>query len=211
MNIKANSIGVVINEKNIFSNVSFAIDRKEMVAITGPSGCGKTTLLNCLGFIQTIGSGNIIVDGKNATKWNDKEKTKFWHSHAAFIYQDYGIIEDETVSYNVTLNKRKSRGNDVKEILKKVGLEGRGQEGIASVLSGGEKQRLGIARAIFKNASIIFADEPTASLDAKNRQLVIDLLRQCTKQGATVILATHDERLVKECDKVIDMTNFVDR
>jgi energy-coupling factor transporter ATP-binding protein EcfA2 len=112
MNIKANGIGVVINGKNIFSNVSLMVDSKEMIAITGPSGCGKTTLLNCLGLIQTIGSGNIIVDGKNATKWNDKEKTKFWHDHATFIYQDYGIIEDETVSYNVTLNKRRSRGND---------------------------------------------------------------------------------------------------
>jgi ABC-type lipoprotein export system ATPase subunit len=80
MNIKANGIGVVINGKNIFSNVSLMVDSKEMIAITGPSGCGKTTLLNCLGLIQTIGSGNIIVDGKNATKWNDKEKTKFWHS-----------------------------------------------------------------------------------------------------------------------------------
>jgi ABC-type lipoprotein export system ATPase subunit len=207
MNIKANGIGVVINGKNIFSNVSLMVDSKEMIAITGPSGCGKTTLLNCLGLIQTIGSGNIIVDGKNATKWNDKEKTKFWHDHATFIYQDYGIIEDETVSYNVTLNKRRSRGNDVQEILKKVGLEGRGQDP-ASVLSGGEKQRLGIARAIFKNATIIYADEPTASLDTNNRRLVIDLLRQCIKEGASVILATHDERLVKECDKVIDMTNL---
>lgn len=210
MNIKADNIGVMINGKNIFTNVTFELDNKEMVAITGASGSGKTTLLNCLGLIQKVNSGSIIIDGKNATKWTDKQKTNFWRDHATFIYQDYGIIEDETVAYNVTLNKRQARGIDVEEILKSVGLEGRGQV-FASVLSGGEKQRLGVARAIYKNAAIIYADEPTASLDIHNQQLVINLLRDCAKRGATVILATHDERLVKECDKVIDLINFVSR
>ncbi|WDV46297.1 ATP-binding cassette domain-containing protein [Clostridiaceae bacterium M8S5] len=207
MEIKAKNIGVAIKGKTIFNNVSFEIKSNEMVAITGASGSGKTTLLNCLGLIQTISSGNILINDKNVTKWNDKQKTKFWHEHATFIYQDYGIIEDETVSYNVTFNKRQSRDKDVNEILKNVGLDGRGKE-LASVLSGGEKQRLGVARSIFKNANVIYADEPTASLDAKNRQLVIDLLKRRVQSGATVILATHDERLVKECDKIIDLSKF---
>lgn len=204
MEIKVSNIGVKINGNTIFSNISFEIKKGEMVAITGPSGCGKTTLLNCLGLIQSIDSGIIMIDEMDVTKWRDKEKTKFWNDYATFIYQDYGIIEDESVSYNVTLNKYKMHGDKVQTILKKVGLYDRDNE-LAVVLSGGEKQRVGIARAIFKNAAVIYADEPTASLDINNRKLVIELLRQCAKQGAIVVLATHDERLVNECDRIVNM------
>lgn len=207
MEIKVKDISVDISEKKIFSNVTFEMKKGEMVAITGPSGCGKTTLLNCLGLIKSVDCGKIMIDGKNVTKCKDKEKTKFWHDYATFIYQDYGIIEDESVAYNVTLDKHKMRSDKVQTILKKVGLADRNNE-LAIVLSGGEKQRVGIARAIFKSATVIYADEPTASLDVKNRELVIELLRQCARQGAIVVLSTHDERLVKECDKIIDMNKF---
>lgn len=207
MEIKVNDITVNISGKKIFSNVSFEMKKGEMIAITGPSGCGKTTLLNCLGLIQAVDCGNIMIDGKDVTKLRDKEKTKFWHDYATFIYQDYGIIEDESVAYNVTLDKSKMRSNKVQTILQKVGLAGRDND-LAIVLSGGEKQRIGIARAIFKNATVIYADEPTASLDANNRELVIELLRQCVKQGAIVVLATHDERLVNECHRTINMKEF---
>ena len=207
MYIKINDVAVSINKKKIFSNISFEMQKGEMVAITGPSGCGKTTLLNCLGLIQSIDCGEIMINGENVTKWKDKEKTKFWHDYATFIYQDYGIIEDESVAYNVTLDKNKMRNNEVQTILKKVKLQDRYDE-LAIVLSGGEKQRIGIARAIFKKATVIYADEPTASLDMNNRELAIELLRQCAKQGAIVVLATHDEGLANECDKIIDMNKF---
>lgn len=207
MEIKVNDIAVDISGRKVFSNVSFEMKKGEMVAITGPSGCGKTTLLNCLGMIKTVDYGKIMINGKNVTKYKDKEKTKFWHDYATFIYQDYGIIEDASVAYNVTLDKYKMNSDKVQKILKKVGLEGRNNE-LAIVLSGGEKQRIGIARAIFKNATVIYADEPTASLDVKNRELVIELLGQCAKKGAIVVLATHDERLVNECDRIIDMNQF---
>lgn len=111
------------------------------------------------------------------------------------------------MAYNITLDKSKVRNKQVQSILQKVGLSGRDKE-LAIVLSGGEKQRCGITRAIFKNASIIYADEPTASLDMNNRELVIELLRERAKQGAIVVLATHDERLVNECDNIIDLTEF---
>ena len=127
-----------------------------------------------------------------------------FYKYATFIYQDYGIIEDETVAYNITLDKSKAKSKAVKNILAKVGLNGRDSE-LAIVLSGGEKQRIGIARAILKNASIIYADEPTASLDSENRQIVINLLKECASNGAIVILATHDDRLVSECNKVINL------
>lgn len=207
MEIKINNISVVIKGKRLFSNITETMKSGDMVALTGPSGCGKTTLLNCLGLIQPIESGSVLIDQIDTSKWNDKDKTKFWHKYATFIYQDYGIIEDESVAYNITLDKSKVKNKAVKNILDKVGLKGRDFEQ-AIVLSGGEKQRIGIARAILKNASIIYADEPTASLDCENRQIVINLLKECASNGAIIILATHDDRLVNECNKVIDMSKL---
>lgn len=204
MEMKVKNIGVAIKGKQIFSNISYNMKSGEMIALTGRSGCGKTTLLNCLGLIQSVEKGTIIIDGTDTSEWNDKNKTQFWKNYATFIYQDYGIIEDESVAYNITLDKSKMKSAKVESILERVGMKGRAKEQ-AIVLSGGEKQRIGIARAIFKKATIIYADEPTASLDSVNRQIVIDLLKECASNGAIVILATHDERLVSECDSVIDM------
>ena len=118
-------------------------------------------------------------------------------------YKDFRIhhTKDED---NTLKGKSKAKSKAVKNILDKVGLNGRDSE-LAIVLSGGEKQRIGIARAILKNASIIYADEPTASLDSENRQIVISLLKECASNGAIVILATHDDRLVSECNKVISL------
>lgn len=208
MIIQTKKIGIEISGKTIFSNISLEINPNEMIAITGPSGRGKTTLLNCLGLIQPVNSGDILIENQNASKWKEKEKTSFWKDKAAFIYQDYGIIEDENISYNVTLNKQQAKAKIVEEILHTVGLGGRGQE-MAAVLSGGEKQRLGVARAIYKKASIIYADEPTASLDQMNREVIINLLRKCSENGASVIIATHDERLVSVCDRSINLNPFM--
>ncbi|TKI69128.1 ATP-binding cassette domain-containing protein [Lysinibacillus mangiferihumi] len=208
MIIQTKNIGIEISGKTIFSNISLEINPNEMIAITGPSGSGKTTLLNCLGLIQSVNNGDILIENQNASQWKEKEKISFWKDKAAFIYQDYGIIEDENVSYNVTLNKRQAKTQVVDEILHTVGLGGRGHD-MAAVLSGGEKQRLGVARAIYKKATIIFADEPTASLDQSNREIIINLLRKCSENGASVIIATHDERLVSVCDRSINLKPFM--
>ena len=205
MNIQAENISVSINGRHILNGISCAAEAGKMTAITGKSGSGKTTLLNCLGLIQPIDSGRIIVEGKDASQWTENQKTFFWRKHAAFIYQDYGIIDDETIAYNVTLSNAKAKGARVQEVLQSVGLSNR-EKDLAVVLSGGEKQRLGIARSMFKEASIIYADEPTASLDAGNRENVISMLRQCAEAGALIILATHDDRLVKECDHVVNLS-----
>ena len=207
MEIKAQRITVEIGGRYIFKDISISLEGNKMIAITGKSGSGKTTLLNCLGLIQNVKKGSILIDGSDTGSWNDSDKTKFWHKSASFIYQDYGIIDNESVYYNVTLNKWKQNRNRVDEVLRLVGLVGRGND-YATVLSGGEKQRIGIARAIYKNSKIIFADEPTASLDSKNREQVVRLLKNRREEGVMIIIATHDERLVSECDENIDIESL---
>ena len=161
MNIRANNVSLSINGRRILSNVTLLAEGGKMTALTGKSGSGKTTLLNCLGLIHPIDSGKIFVDNNDVTGWRESQRTLFWKDHASFIYQDYGIIDDETVSFNVSLKKFGNNQGQIKEVLEIVGLQGR-EKDKALVLSGGEKQRLGIARAILKNASVIFADEPIA-------------------------------------------------
>lgn len=198
MRISTTDLSVTIEHHAIFSGVSLEVSDGSMMVLTGPSGSGKTTLLNCLGLILAASSGKTIIDADDVTRWKDSQRTKFWSEHAAFIYQDYGIIEDETVLYNTTLGMGKS-ATEAKKILDHVGLAGR-ETTRASALSGGEKQRLGVARAIHKKADVIYADEPTASLDDANRDMVIELLRERAAAGAIVLVATHDDHLVGQCD-----------
>ena len=202
--IRAEKLCLRIKEKTIFENMSFYIEKPQMVAITGVSGSGKTSLLNCMGLIKDVSSGKIYINNKDCTCLQEKDKISFWENIATFIFQDYGIIDEESVLYNITFSNKKSNQNKAKAYLEKVGLKEKANN-IASTLSGGEKQRLGIARALYKKAKIIFADEPTASLDEKNRNIIINLLRECVNNGILVVVATHDDRLSQSCDKIISM------
>ena len=202
--IRAEKLCLRIKEKTIYENMSFYIEKPQMVAITGVSGSGKTSLLNCMGLIKDVSSGKIYINNKDCTCLQEKDKISFWENTATFIFQDYGIIDEESVLYNITFSNKKSNQNKAKAYLEKVGLKEKANN-IASTLSGGEKQRLGIARALYKKAKIIFADEPTASLDEKNRNIIINLLRECVNNGILVVVATHDDRLSQSCDKIISM------
>lgn len=207
MLLTGEKLGVKIRDRVLFENVSVSVDSGASLAIVGPSGSGKTTLLNCLGLIQRPSEGCIVIDGRNYRNRAKRDVLRFWKTSAAFIYQDSGVIDEESVLYNVTLKRampfdRNDAG--VGEALSKVGLSGREKEK-ASVLSGGEKQRLGLARAIYKKASILFADEPTASLDERSRSLVRNLLLERAEAGAIVIIATHDLDLAKSCSSTLDL------
>ena len=210
--IECDNLTVRIAGRTIFEHVDLHISEGGMVALTGPSGCGKTTLLHTLGLLQEADGGRLMIDRENVTHTTARRRRRFWHDTASFILQDYGIMDEESVAFNVSMQLGpfgQRAGGDrkqIREALRATGLAKRTQEP-ASHLSGGEKQRLGIARAIYKNASVIFADEPTASLDAHNRQIVIDLLRHRADQGAIVVLATHDPILVSACDQNYQVGN----
>lgn len=211
MDLQTENVTVRIKDKVVLDNINVHAPAGQILALVGPSGSGKTTLLNVLGQLQHVSSGAVQVGGQDAAKWKDSRRRKFWHDHAAFIFQDYGLIEEESIAYNVALSKVSLFGSirdkkkAIEQTLEQVGLPGRGADRV-STLSGGEKQRVGFARAIFKAADVILADEPTASLDTRNREIVADMLRKEATRGATVIIATHDLELAATCDSQLTMT-----
>ncbi|MFD2768353.1 ABC transporter ATP-binding protein [Micromonospora eburnea] len=212
MLIEARGVKVRIGSRTVFDNVAVTCESGQMTALIGPSGCGKTTLLHCLGLLQQPTRGQVRIDGVETTGWRDSARRKFWRHHAAFVQQDYGVIDDETVGFNATMQmsilgrRLPADQRRLDMALERTGLPGRSAE-LAAHLSGGEKQRLAIARAIYKSADVLFADEPTASLDPDNREHVTALLRQLADSGTTVIIATHDERLATACDKTHDLAS----
>lgn len=207
MELHLSHVSVNTADKTVLSKVELTCKPGEVTGLVGVSGAGKTTALHCLGLLVTPAEGAVKVDGEDTTKWPDKRRRTFWRDHAAFVFQDYGLVDDETVAYNVGIGQRTGRRRAtaqkrIDSALEAVGLEGRASETV-SRLSGGEKQRVGLARAIAKEATCVFADEPTASLDAENRAMVIRLLQQLARTGSTVIMATHDEQAMEACDHLL--------
>ncbi len=202
--IEAQGISVAIDGRNVLNGETVRCPPGIMTALVGPSGCGKTTLLHCLGLLLPVNQGRIFIDGSDVTSYGTAARRRFWRDHAAFILQDYGIMDEESVAFNVTMQAsilgRRVTGNQdrLAHVLEQTGLKGREGE-LASHLSGGEKQRLALARAIYKDAAFLFVDEPTASLDSTNRRKVIDLFADYAARGRTVIVSTHDSEMISAC------------
>ncbi|BCT78103.1 ABC transporter ATP-binding protein [Sinomonas cyclohexanicum] len=208
MDIHADRVGITIDHRSVIKDQTVHARAGEALALVGPSGSGKTTLLNVMGLLRKPEFGSVTVGDADTARWKDGQRRRFWQRHAAFIFQDYGLIDEESVGYNVALSAlapftHRARKHEwaVSAALERVGLDGRAREKV-SRLSGGEKQRVGLARAIFRGADVILADEPTASLDAANRELVTTFLLAEASRGATVVIATHDEDLVSNCHRI---------
>ena len=211
MKLKVEDLTIKVEKRVLLSGVNFEFHEGQLVGLVGASGCGKTTLLNTLGLLLPAHSGSIFYDGSNATKWRQRQISKFWREQASFVIQDAGIDDDETVVYNVTLKKsffgRNPDQRRALEALEKVGLSQRAHD-TARVLSGGEQRRVAIARSMYRKSSIIFADEPTASLDEENRALVESLLTEKAQRGALVIVSTHDMRLAQHCTSLVNLEKY---
>lgn len=210
MHLEARDLDLSIDARHILGRVSLVVPAGRSVALIGPSGCGKTTLLNCLGLLLTPDAGTITVDGRDVTRLGSSGRRRFWRDHVAFVFQDYGLMNDASVGFNVSMatapvfRRPRNWGPQVEAVLARVGLAQRASEPVAR-LSGGERERVGIARAMHKGADLILADEPTASLDAANRESVQSLLLGETERGASVVIATHDMELANACDAVLDL------
>lgn len=204
MNIDAFDVSVRVAEHDILRGETLSCPPGSMTGLVGPSGSGKTTLLHCLGLLQQPTDGKILIDGVDATGWSSGRRRRFWRDETAFVLQDSGVMDEESLDYNVVMsasvigNRVRGDRTRLREALRETGLLGRGDEP-ASHLSGGEKQRLAVARAIYKQAMVILVDEPTASLDDRNRATVIGLFEQRAAHGCTVIVATHDPVVMSAC------------
>lgn len=190
------------------NNVNLKIDEGKVVVILGPSGAGKSTLLNLLGGLDNPTSGNIIVDGKNIEQYNDNELAEYRASKVGFVFQFYNLIPTLTVHENVALVKEVSPNPlSANEMLDEVGLLDHAKK-FPSELSGGEQQRVSIARALTKNPKILLCDEPTGALDSETGALVLRLLIKMAKNyNKTIIIVTHNQNIAKIGDVVIRVKN----
>ena len=190
------------------NNLNFTIDKGELVVILGPSGSGKSTLLNLLGGLDKATRGEIIIDGENITAFSDKKLTHYRAKEIGFIFQFYNLIPNLTACENIEIvNDIIDENIDGKAILAQVGLAQHVNK-FPSELSGGEQQRVSIARAIAKNPKMLLCDEPTGALDSNTGKLIIELLIDlCEHENTTVIIVTHNAEFAKVANKVIHIKN----
>lgn len=196
------------NELKALDNLSLKIDKGEFVVILGPSGAGKSTFLNLLGGLDTATSGKIIVNGQNIVDYDDKQLTEFRAKEVGFIFQFYNLIPNLTAKENIELMEDITGLKiDGDKILESVGLTGHGSQ-FPSQLSGGEQQRVSIARAVAKQPAMLLCDEPTGALDSNTGVLILSLLQSmCHEQNTTVVIVTHNAKLADAADKLIRIKN----
>lgn len=194
---------------HVLKDFTIQIKKGEMVAITGNSGSGKTTILNIIGLIEKADSGTVNLFDMKDIKPNTKKAEIAIRKHIGYLFQNFALIDNETVEENLKIGLKyvckKDKGiNRIKEVLKEVGLSGYEKRKIYE-LSGGEQQRVAIARIMLKPSNIILADEPTGSLDSTNREIVIELLKKINATGKTVLIVTHDAYVATQCQRVINI------
>lgn len=186
------------------NKVSFHIEKGEFTVIVGPSGAGKTTILNMLGGMDTCDEGSIWLDGNEVSRYNQKQLTEYRRYDVGFVFQFYNLVQNLTALENVELASEICRDPlDAREMLKEVGLENR-LNNFPAQLSGGEQQRVSIARALAKNPKILLCDEPTGALDYNTGKTILKLLQDtCRNTGRTVIVITHNQALTGMADRII--------
>ena len=190
----------------LFDHFSFVIEQGDFLILTGKSGSGKTTLLNMIGGIESFEEGDILINNKSI-----KCKAFLRHFYTydvGFLFQNFALLENNTVKENLVLVKKNARSEySLEESLKMVGMEDFMDTKVYK-LSGGEQQRVALARLIFKRCNIVLADEPTGSLDNANSENVMKILTEINKQGKTVIMVTHNEALLSYATKIIALDDY---
>ncbi len=202
-----------LEELFILNGVNLSINKGESVAIIGRSGSGKSTLLSLMSSLDKETSGEILLDNNNLVTMNEEEKASIRSEYIGFVFQSPQLIDNlsalENVMMPLELKNEKNKRNKAREWLAKVGLKNR-ENNLPYQLSGGEAQRVSIARAFAASAKILFADEPTGSLDEKTGESIIDLLFSMNDEfGTTLVLVTHDMKLAKKCSRVMKLENGI--
>ncbi|MEH0419835.1 ABC transporter ATP-binding protein [Streptomyces sp. B21-083] len=205
--IDIENLSKAFGKRTLWRDINLTVNRGEMLALVGPSGSGKSTLLNCLGLLDRPSTGSIRYEGEDITRFGRREIRRFRRDTLGYLFQHYALIENATVDENLEVAakpRRSSQGKEstpTAEALARVGLAKRGKEKIHH-LSGGEQQRVALARLIVQRPALVLADEPTGALDDANSTMVVDLLREMSEAGCAVVIATHDDTVRDRCDAV---------
>lgn len=196
------------NNHVVIKDFNYEVKPNTMNALVGESGCGKTTLLNIIGLLDTPTSGDVILFDQKNVKIQSKAARLLLRNKIGYLFQNFALVENESVEYNLMMAlayvKTKNKKEIMQESLVKVGLEGFEKRKVYE-LSGGEQQRVAVARLLLKPCELVLADEPTGSLDEHNRDEVFGLLKQLQDQGKTIIIVTHDKKLASQCDHMIEL------
>lgn len=195
------------NQVRALNNLSLNVNQGEFVAIMGPSGCGKSTLLHVMSGLTNIDSGTILIDGQDISQFNDQQLTKFRRHNVGIVFQAFNLITSLTAIDNVRLPMIDSSSGSTRaaSLLDQLGLKERANHRPAA-MSGGEQQRVAIARALANDPAIVFADEPTGSLDSVTGQQVCELLSSlCKDHGKTIVLVTHEPSVARWASRIVVM------
>lgn len=208
INIK--NLNKAYGKHQLFQNFNLTIQSGEFVLLKGKSGCGKSTLLNMIGLLEKMDQGEYTLFDQENIQPNTKESKLLLRNKISFIFQNFALIDDDTVENNLlialeyTSLSKQEKQTKIDEVLKQVQLEGMNKQKIYT-LSGGQQQRVALARCLLKPSELVLADEPTAALDQENKQIVLDLLCTLQKLGKTVIVASHDDIFDSYCSRMIEL------
>lgn len=210
--IQIESLSKSYGKHRVLSDLDLSIGRGESVAITGPSGCGKTTLLNILGLLETYDSGSVRLSGRKYPGIGTRQAMLLRRNEINYLFQSFALIDSRTVRDNLMLAlhysrlSKREKGDAIEGALERFSIYGK-LDSVVNELSGGEKQRVAIARAMLKPGSLILADEPTGSLDARMAVTVMDSLVSAAREARkTLVVVTHDMSMAAKCDRTLSMS-----
>ena len=210
--IEMHNIKKAYDSHIVFDEVSLSIQDGDRVAIIGRSGSGRSTLLNIIGLLDKPTSGKYLLDGKENISIHSSSARKILRDKIGYLFQNYALLENETVETNMKLamryGKYRNKKESISEALSLVGLQ-QTEKRMIHTLSGGEQQRVALARLLLKPCDLILADEPTGNLDEDNTEIILDLLMNLTCKGKTVVMVTHDHSHLHHFNKVINLDEFV--
>lgn len=206
--IKIDKLNKKYGNRTVFKDFGIEFEEGAFVSIYGESGSGKSTLLNIIGLLEKFDSGDVIINGRKNIGIDSKEAILMRRNEISYLFQSYALIDEMTVYDNLKLAleyrkySKPEKDKKIREVLKYVGLSDKIKSFIYE-LSGGEQQRVAMARVLLHDTNIILADEPTGSLDEKNKQVILELLKKENEKGKTIIVATHDKDIKEISTKVV--------
>ncbi|KAB2448662.1 putative bacteriocin export ABC transporter [Bacillus thuringiensis] len=211
--IELSNVSKTYEKEGIINNLSLTVKKGEMIAIIGESGKGKTTLLNIIGLITKKDDGDLLLFDKKNPSIHSKTAMMLRRKKIGYLFQNYGLVDDETVKWNLNLVleykklNRKQKNEKIDTLLQEFGLSHL-KEKMVYQLSGGEQQRIAIIRLILQDSDLILADEPTASLDTVNEKIILEYLKELNKKGKTIVVVTHNQSILSYFSRVINLNEL---